>query len=303
MSETWPDLPLAAWSPTCETLHRWIQVVGKVRMALTPLTNHWWNVTLHVTPRGLATTSTPHGTRSFDIAFDFIDHRLAIAVSDGRTEHLDLAPMAVADFYARLMERLQRLGIDVHIWTMPNEIANAVPFEQDRTNAHYDPVWAHRFWQVLLQSDRLLKAFRARFIGKVSPVHFFWGSFDLAVTRFSGRTAPPIGSAAPNVATWVMQEAYSHEVSNCGFWPGNGGYGTAAFYCYAYPEPAGFSDTQLRVAGAAYDRNLKQFLLPYATLRQAADPDALLLAFLQETYEAAANLAKWDRHALERTVS
>ena len=210
--------------------------------------------------------------------------------------------MPVAEFYAEFMRRLRRLDIDVHIWTMPSEIENAVPFDQDRTHAQYDPAYVARFHQALVQSARVMTAFRAGFIGKASPVHFFWGSFDLAVTRFSGRTAPPPTSVTPNVASWVMAEAYSHEVSSCGFWPGNGGYGRAAFYVYAYPEPAGYGDTPLRTAEGFYDKNVGQFILPYDAVRQARDPDALLLGFLQETYAAAADLAKWDRKALERTT-
>ena len=236
----------------------------------------------------------------FDIVFDFIDHRLDIAVSDGRVESIALRPMAVADFYAEFMRRLQRLDIDTHLWTMPCEIENCVPFDRDRQHAQYDPAYVRKFHQALVQADRVMDEFRTRFIGKASPVHFFWGSFDLAVTRFSGRTAPPPKGVTPNVAGWVMAEAYSHEVSSCGFWPGNGGYGRAAFYVYAYPEPAGYGDMRLKTADAFYDKNLGQFILPYDVVRQACDPDALLLGFFQETYEAAANLAKWDRRALER---
>jgi hypothetical protein len=300
LSSPLPDLPLSAWSDTCDTLHRWTQVVGKVRMVQTPLVNHWWNVTLYVTSRGLATSPIPYGARIFEIVFDFVDHQLRIETSDGAIERIPLQPMSVADFYAEVLARLARLGIKVHVWTMPSEIEGALPFDQDRTHAQYDPAMAQRFWQALLQADRVLKIFRSRFIGKVSPVHFFWGSFDLAVTRFSGRTAPAPGGVTPNVAAWVMAEAYSHEVSSCGFWPGNGGYGRAAFYVYAYPEPAGYGDTRLSTAGAFYDQGLGQFILPYDAVRQASDPDALLLAFLQETYEAAATAAQWDRQALER---
>jgi Family of unknown function (DUF5996) len=296
----WPDLPLAAWSDTCETLHRWTQIAGKVRLATTPLINHWWNVTFRVSARGLVAPANVYAGRTFDIAFDFVDHQLRIASSDGRNESFALAPMAVADFYGEFMQRLRRLGIDVHIWTMPGEIENAVPFDEDRIHAQYDPEYAGRFHQALVQSARVMKEFRARFLGKASPVHFFWGSFDLAVTRFSGRTAPAPKGVTPNVAAWVMAEAYSHEVSSCGFWPGNGGYGRAAFYVYAYPEPAGYGDTKLRTGEAFYDKNLGQFILPYDAVRQARDPDALLLGFLQETYEAAASLSKWDRAALER---
>jgi len=301
VNSPWPDLPLSAWSDTCETLHRWTQVVGKMRLASTPLVNHWWNVTLRVNSRGLIAPANIHAGRTFDVVFDFIDHRLVIATSDGRSESLMLRPMSVADFYAEFMQRLHRLDLDVHIWTMPSEIENAVPFDQDRAHAQYDPDYASRFREVLVQTARVMNEFRARFIGKASPVHFFWGSFDLAVTRFSGRTAPPPTGVTPNVAGWVMAEAYSHEVSSCGFWPGNGGYGRAAFYVYAYPEPAGYGDTRLRSAEAFYDKNLGQFILPYDTVAQVRDPDALLLGFLQETYDAAANLAKWDRGALERS--
>ena len=296
----WPDLPLAAWRDTCDTLQLWTQIVGKVRTATMPLINHWWNVTLFVTARGLAAPAMPHAGGTFDIIFDFADHRLVIETSDCRAESFALKPMAVADFYAECMQRLRRLGIDVNIWTMPVEIEDAVPFDQDRKHAQYDPVYAQKFWRALLQADRVMNAFRARFVGKASPVHFFWGSFDLAVSRFSGRTAPPPKGVTPNVGSWVMAEAYSHEVSSCGFWPGNGGYGRAAFYVYAYPEPAGYGDTRLRTAEASYDRTLGQFILPYDAVRQARDPDALLLGFFQETYEAAADLAKWDRQALER---
>jgi hypothetical protein len=299
-SAQWPDLPFAAWSGTCNTLILWLQIVGKVRIACTPLINHWWNATFKVTSRGPFAPAMPYHGRTFDVLFDFIDHRLLIATSDGRTETLALAPMAVADFYAAFIQALRRLGIDVHIWTMPSEIENAIPFQKDRTHAQYDPGYVQKFWQAVLQAHRVMTEFRARFIGKASPVHFFWGSFDLVVTRFSGRRAPPPTSTTPNVAAWVMNEAYSHEVSSCGFWPGNGGYGRAAFYVYAYPEPAGYGDTKLKTAEAAYDKTLGQFILPYDAVRHASDPDALLLGFLQETYEAAADLAKWDRAALER---
>jgi len=296
----WPDLPLAAWSDTCDTLQLWTQIVGKVRIALTPLVNHWWNATFHVTARGLAAPAMPYRGRTLDVIFDFVQHRLDIETSDGRTEAIELKPMAVADFYAAFMAALRRLGIDVRIWTMPSEIENAIPFEKDRTHAQYDPVHVQKFWQAVVQANRVMTEFRARFLGKASPVHFFWGSFDLAVTRFSGRTAPPPQSVTPGVASRVMAEAYSHEVSSCGFWPGNGGYGRAAFYVYAYPEPDGYGDARLKTAGGFYDKNVGQFILPYDAVREASDPDALLLEFLQETYAAAADLAKWDRKALER---
>jgi Family of unknown function (DUF5996) len=299
-SPQWPDLPLSVWSEACDTLQLWTQIVGKVRVALTPLINHWWNATLHVTSRGLAAPAMPYRSRTVDIVFDFVAHRLAIETSDGGSETIALAPMAVADFYASFMAALHRLGVDVHIWTMPSEIENAIPFEKDRTHRQYDPVYAQRFWLALVQAHRVMTEFRARFLGKASPVHFFWGSFDLAVTRFSGRTVSPPTGVTPNVATWVMAEAYSHECSSCGFWPGNGGYGRAAFYVYAFPEPEGYGNARLTTPGAFYDTNLGQFILPYDAVREASDPDALLLGFLQETYAAAADLARWDRNALER---
>ncbi|HUC51405.1 MAG TPA: DUF5996 family protein [Xanthobacteraceae bacterium] len=296
----WPDLPLDAWREACDTLHLWTQIVGKVRIALTPLVNHWWNSTLYVTSRGLVASAMPYHGRTIDIVFDFIAHRLIIGTSDGGSEAITLEPMTVADFYAAFMAALHRLDVDVHIWTMPGEIENAIPFDQDRTHAQYDPVYAQRFWLALVQANRVMTKFRARFVGKASPVHFFWGSFDLAVTRFSGRTAAPPQGPTPNVAAWVMAEAYSHECSSCGFWPGNGGYGRAAFYVYAYPEPENYGATRLATAGAFYDKNVGQFILPYDAVREASDPDALLLGFLQETYAAAADLAHWDREALER---
>ena len=297
---SWPELPLSSWSETCETLHLWTQIVGKVRMALTPLVNHWWNVTLYATARGLSTSPIPYAGRTFDVAFDFVRHRLLIRSSDGGAETLELKPMPVMDFYNEFMSRLRRLDIAIRIWTMPCEIENAAPFDRDRVHAQYDPIYAQRFWHALLHSDRVMKAFRARFLGKVSPVHFFWGSFDLAATRFSGRSAPPITKGAPNVASWVMREAYSHEVSSCGFWPGNGGYGIPAYYAYAYPEPADYGKTKLHTPEAFYNGALGEFVLPYDAVRQSPDPDALLLGFLQETYAAAAEQARWDRPALER---
>ena len=247
---TWPDLPLAAWSETCDTLQLWTQIVGKVRIALTPLINHWWNATFFVTARGLSAPAMPYAGRTVDVIFDFTNHRLIIETSDCRVESFPLEAMAVADFYNEFMQRLRRLGIDIHIWTMPGEIENAIPFDRDRIHAQYDPIYAQKFWLALVQASRVMNEFRARFIGKASPVHFFWGSFDLAVTRFSGRPAPPPKGVTPNVASWVMAEAYSHEVSSCGFWPGNGGYGRAAFYVYAYPEPA------LRRYASRYARSL-----------------------------------------------
>jgi uncharacterized protein DUF5996 len=298
----WPALPLSQWQQSCETLYRWTQMVGKIRLALTPLVNHWWNVTLHVTSRGLTTTPIPYLNGTFEIAFDFVGHRLVIDTSGGDSEQMILGPKSVADFHSELMDRLARLGISVHIWTMPSEIADAVAFENDHGNAQYDPAWVHRFWRALLSADRVFKQFRSRFIGKVSPVHFFWGGFDLAVTRFSGRRAPLLTGNWPNVAAWVMQEAYSHEVSSCGFWPGNGGFGQAAFYVYAYPEPKGLGDEGLKTSGASYHPDLGQFILPYDVVAGAKEPENLLLGFLQETYERTAVLAGWDRAALERSI-
>jgi Family of unknown function (DUF5996) len=299
-SPLWPDLPLSAWSETCDTLHLWSQIAGKVIMARTPLINHWWNVTFHVTARGMIKRAIPYRGGVFDIVFDLIDHHVDLVTGDGRRESLSLAPTTVADFYAALMERLRRLGVETEISAMPCEIQGCVPFDRDRQHAQYDPVWVRKFHQALVQADRVMNAFRGRFIGKCSPVHFFWGSFDLAVTRFSGRTAPPPKGHTPGVADWVMAEAYSHECSSCGWWPGNGGLGYPAFYVYAYPEPTGYGDTRLKTAAAVYNKDAGQFWLPYDAVRQASDPDALLLGFLQETYEAAADLAKWDRRALER---
>jgi hypothetical protein len=299
----WPELPFEAWSDTCNTLQLWTQIAGKVRIACTPLINHWWNATFLVTARGLLAPAMSHAGRTFDIVFDFASHQLMIETSAGKVESLPLKPMTVAEFYAAFMDKLRALGIDVPIQPMPCEIENCTPFDKDRTHGQYDPVYVQRFSLALKQANRVMTDFRARFIGKASPVHFFWGSFDLAVTRFSGRTAPPPQSKTPHTASWVMDEAYSHEVSSCGLWPGNGGYGKAAFYVYAYPEPAGYGDARLTTSEGFYDKNVGQFILPYESVRKARDPDRLLLDFLQETYAAAADLAKWDRKALERQVS
>ncbi len=296
----WPELNWPEWSATGDTLHRYMQIVGKVRMALSPMLNHWWHVTLYVTSRGMTTSPIPYGGFSFTVTFDFIDHALKIETSDGDVENLPLKSMPVAEFYAGFMARLARLGIDVHIWTMPCEIADAIAFDKDKANCTYDPAAAQKFFLQLVQIDRVMKAFRAPFIGKASPVHFFWGSFDLAVTRFSGRAAPPHPGVAPNLANWAMREAYSHECSSAGFWPGNGGYGRAAFYSYAYPEPPGYADARLRTQGAFYDQNLKEFILPYEDVRKASDPNKALMDFFEDTYAAAADNAKWDRGALER---
>ena len=291
----WPDLPLAAWSEACDTLHLWTQIVGKVRIALTPLINHWWNATLLVTARGLAAPAMPYGGRTVDVIFDFTNHRLIIETSDCRVESFALKAMAVADFYNEFMQCLRRLGIDIHIWTMPGEIENAIPFDRDRTHAQYDPVYAQKFWLALLQTNRVMNEFRARFIGKASPVHFFWGSFDLCVTRFSGRRAPERPDADP-----ITREAYSHEVISGGFWPGGGDVKGAAFYAYAAPEPPGFAEQKVQPAAAFYHPQMKEFLLMYDDVRQSASPREALLSFLESTYDAGASLARWDRKELER---
>jgi hypothetical protein len=298
-ASAWPELPLAEWQDTYATLHLWTQVVGKVRLALAPLINHWWQATLYVTARGLTTSPIPFGTRTFAIDFDFLDHALRIGTSDGGLGALPLRRQTVADFYAATMATLRSLDLDVSIWSTPVEIENPVPFELDRRHDAYDPDAAQRFWRILVQTDRVLTDFRSRFVGKVSPVHFFWGAFDLAVTRFSGRRAPKHGPA-PNVADFVVQEAYSHEVSSIGFWPGGGPVSGPVFYAYSYPEPEGFKEARVAPEGAYYSEELGEFLLPYEIVRSATSPDAALLAFAQTTYEAAANLAHWERAALER---
>ncbi len=294
-ADIWPSLPLSEWQDTYSTLHLWTQIVGKLRLAQAPLINHWWQVPLYVTCRGLTTSPIPYGMRTFQIDLDFIDHCLVIQTSDGAANLFALQPRTVADFHSLLMDRLRSLGVEVRIWTMPVEIANPVRFEADRDHGAYDLDYAHRLWRILVQVDRIFTTFRARFIGKVSPVHFFWGSFDLAVTRFSGRPAPP----QPD-ADRMTREAYSHEVSSCGFWPGGDGVEKPAFYSYAFPEPPGFPGAPVRPAAAFYSRELGQFILPYDDVRQAAAPNEMLLEFLQSTYEAAANLGHWERAGLER---
>ena len=297
--EPWPPLPLEEWQDTYATLHMWMQVVGKIRLRLAPMVNHWWQVPLYVTSRGLTTTPVPYGMRTFEIFFDFIDHDMHIETNDGRRRSIALEPRPVADFYNETLSALRSLGIEVVIWTKPVEVEERIPFEQDRTHAAYDPEYAGRWWRILVQVDRVLKDFRSRFIGKVSPVHFFWGAFDMAVTRFSGRKAPE-HPGSPNVARFVMVEAYSHEVSSCGFWPG-AGLGMPAFYAYAYPEPEGFPGYPVKPSEAHYDEQFREFLLPYEAVRTAKEPDAALLSFLQCTYEAAAKLGSWDRNLLERS--
>jgi hypothetical protein len=293
----WPALPQAEWSETCATLQLWLQIVGKVRLALMPAINHTWSVTLYPTVRGLTTSPMPHGARMLQIDFDFIEHVLVLETSDGGRGTVPLKPMTVAAFYRQVMVALDDLGTPVRIWPMPVEIANPIAFEKDETHQAYDPEYARRFSSVLLQTTRVFTAFRARFTGKVSPVHLFWGAMDLACTRFSGRTAPEHPSMA-GLPDRVTRDAYSHEVSSCGFWPGAPGI-EAFFYSYAYPEPEGYAAAAVGPAQAGFNAQFGEFLLPYEAVRTAADPDAVLLEFLQSTYEAAANCAGWDRAALE----
>jgi hypothetical protein len=294
----WPPLPLAEWQGTHDAIHRWIQVVGKLRLACAPWTNHSWHVTLALTARGLGTGPLACGDRFYQVDFDFIAHQLRIDVSDGRSAVITLEAQPVARFYARLREALNALDVPMEIHPRPCEIPEATPFEEDTAPRPYDADAAQRYWRVLLQADRVLRIFRARFVGKSSPVHFFWGAPDLAVTRFSGRTAPRHPGGVPNLADWVMQEAYSHEVSSAGFWAGTG-LGYPAFYAYAYPEPFGFAQWPVQPAQAFYSQDLHEFILPYDAVRNAADPDGTLLSFLQSTYEAAAVNGDWNRDALE----
>jgi len=301
-TEPWPELQLDAWSDTCATLHMWTQIVGKIRLAQSPWVNHSWHVTLYVTARGLTTSPIPNGTRTFQIDFDFIDHHLSVYSSDGGVSTIPLRPQSVAAFYEQLMRELAKLDLHPKIKTTPNEVAEAIAFEQDQKHASYDRDYANRFWRVLIQADRIFKRFRGRFIGKCSPVHFFWGAPDLAVTRFSGRPAPQHPGGVPHLPDVVAREAYSHEVSSCGFWPGGGPVPYPVFYSYAYPEPNGFREALVKPKPAFYSAELREFLLPYDVVREAASPDETLLEFLQTTYEAAADLAKWDRKALEQAI-
>ena len=317
----WPALPQSAWSDTCATLQLWLQMVGKVRMALTPAINHCWNVTLYPTIRGLTTMPMAHGTRMVQIDFDFVAHELLIETSDGGRETIPLAPMTVAEFYSKLMAALESVDALCHVWPVltpsafigrapqqveafVREVAEPIPFKKDDVHLAYDPVYAQRFWRVLLQATRVIEVFRARFIGKVSPIHLFWGAMDLACTRFSGRTAPEHPSM-PGLPDRVTRDAYSHELSSCGFWPGAAGAPGAGFiepffYSYAYPEPPGYREYVIAPAEAKFDSTFGEFIFPYEAMRQSADPDDALLKFLQSTYEAAANCAKWDRKALEK---
>jgi hypothetical protein len=298
MSALWPDLPYPHWRDTAATLQLWTQIVGKVRLSLTPWLNHGWQVPLYVTARGLGTSAIPVGAEILDIEFDFIDHRLVLRTSTGEERSLALQPRTVADFFARTMALLHELGIPARINELPNEVQNPIRFSQDHVHGAYDAAAAHRFWRALVQADRLFKVFRSGFLGKASPVHFFWGSFDLAVTRFSGRAAPLHPGGVPGLPDSVTREAYSHQVSSAGFWPGSDAYPKASFYSYAYPEPPGFRDSPVS-EGASFDGTLGEFILPYETVRAAADPDALLLDFLAATYAAAADGGDWDRASLE----
>jgi hypothetical protein len=295
----WPELPLPAWRETYATLHLWTQIAGKVRLTRTPWLNHSWHVVLYLTARGLTTSPIPNGTGTFQIDFDLIDHALLISTSDGAQRQFALAGHSVASFYAAVMAGLAELGVDIAIDDMPSELPEPIRFSADLAHASYDPDAVRRFFQILVNADRVFKQFRTGFLGKASPVHFFWGSFDLAVTRFSGRRAPRHPGGVPHLPDEVACEAYSHEESSAGFWPGSGAIDYPAFYSYAYPEPAGFRATPVRPDAAFFSEALGEFILPYDAVRTAADPDRALLEFLQTTYEAAANAAKWDRDALE----
>jgi hypothetical protein len=300
VSEAWPDLPLERWKDTLDTLHLWTQIVGKIRLTLSPPLNHCWSDTLYVTARGLTTSPIPSGNGVFEIEFDFVAHRLEIRTVDGAVDEFALAPQSVAAFYRRLFSALEKLGIRVAIHKRPNEVADPIPFDRDETHASYDADYANRFWRALVQSDRVFKIFRAGFLGKCSPVHFFWGAPDLAVTRFSGRAAPVHPGGIPNLPDVVTRDAYSHEVSSCGFWAGSGAVAEPAFYSYAYPAPPGFAEARVRPEAAFFSKDFGEFILPYAAVRTAASPDETLLAFLESTYDAAADLGRWDRKALER---
>lgn len=295
----WPELPaLETWADTCATLHMWLQIAGKIRLELSPWTNHSWGSALYLTASGFTTSPIPCEAGTFEIAFDFVDHELQITTSDGRGRDMPLQAMSVADFYRKVMAALEELDIEVFIYTRPAEVVEAIRFERDEKHASYDAETVNRTWRAFVQADRVFKTFRAGFLGKASPVHVFWGAFDLAATRFSGRPAPLHPGGVPNCADWVMQEAYSHELASAGFWPG-AGFGEAAFYAYAWPEPAGYSARKAMPDAAYYSETLKEFILPYEAVRTAENPDGALLAFLQSTYESAAELGQWDRRALE----
>jgi hypothetical protein len=298
-ADVWPELNYADWKETCATLHLWTQIVGKIRLTLTPWTNHSWHVTLYVTSRGLTTSPIPHGTDTFEIRFDFIDHQLRILKSDGAGQSIELKRRSVADFYKAVMAALDELDLSVKIDILPNEIPNPIPFDRDEQHRSYDPEYANRFWRVLVQVDRVFKEFRSRFCGKCSPVHFFWGAPDLAVTRFSGRAAPKHPGGIPHLPDAITREAYSQEVSSLGFWPGADAMPMAIFYSYAYPEPKGFSEAKVKPDAASYNAQFREFVLPYDAVRTAKSPDDAILDFAQSTYDAASQLGSWDRAALE----
>ena len=298
-SNSWPSLDFAEWKDTAITLHMWTQIVGKIRLALSPWTNHSWHVTLYVTSRGLTTSPIPYGASIFEIRFDFIDHELRVLKSDGAIRVLKLGPQSVAKFYGDVMNALAEMELPVKINVIPNEIQNPISFDEDEEHRSYDREYANRFLRVLAQSDRVFTKFRSRFCGKCSPVHFFWGSFDLAVTRFSGRTAPPHPGGVPHLPDAITREAYSQEVSSLGFWPGNAAAPTPIFYSYAYPEPPGFAEAKVQPAAAFYEPAFREFMLPYDVVRTAEKPDEVLLDFAQSTYDAASTLGKWDRDALQ----
>jgi len=293
--EDLPALPFESWKDTVATLHMWAQIVGKVRLKLCPLVNHWWNVPFYITARGMTTSVMPYEERDIEVQFDFIEHKILIETSEGRVVAMAMAPQSVADFYKKFMAALSELGVSVRIWTMPCEVPDPIPFDQDNTHSAYDPEAAHKFWRILVWVDQIFKEFRAGFQGKASPVHFFWGSFDLAVTRFSGRPAPERPGADS-----ITREAYSHEVSSAGFWPGGGDIKGPVFYSYAAPEPPGFAEQRVRPQAAFYHPQMKEFLLMYDDVRTAPSPKDALMDFLQSTYSAAADLGKWDRKSLER---
>jgi hypothetical protein len=296
----WPELDIDGWRATYDTLHMWTQIVGKTRLALAPMQNHWWQVALYVTVRGLTTSPMPYGDRSVAVEFDFQTHRLLILTTEGEERVIALRSMAVADFYARYLRALRELGVELAIHASPVEVVTALPFAQDHQHAVYDAHAAQQCWRIFVSTHRVMQRYRGDFIGKQSPAHFFWGSFDLACTRFSGRRAPRHPGGAPNCPDWVMVEAYSHECSSCGFWPGDGESQQPAFYAYAYPEPLGYAQYRVEPAAAHYEPTAREFILPYSALRAAPDPDAALLRFFQSTYAVAANLAQWDRLALDR---
>lgn len=296
----WPSLPLEDWSDTCATLHMWTQIVGKIRTTLSPWANHSWNCALYVTARGLTTSPIPYGRRVFQIDFDFIDHRVRIDAADGARAEIPLEPQSVAHFYRRLMGALKDMGLEVAIYPSPNEVVDPIRFDRNEANASYDPGYANRYWRILVQANRVFHEFRARFIGKCSPVHYFWGAPDLAVTRFSGRRAPEHQGGVPHLPDWIAKEAYSHEVSSCGFWHGGEPVPSPAFYSYAYPEPAKFAVAKIGPEPAFYSTDMREFILPYEAVRQAESPDDALLEFLETTYAAAAELGDWDRKNLER---